>query len=49
MERGYNRKMVRKQILIAQEYSRKDLLEREKAETSKLKLMLNITQFFRTL
>ena len=32
MERGYNEKMIRKQILRAQEQSRKDLLEREKTE-----------------
>ena len=30
MERGYNGKMIRKQILRAREHSRKDLLEREK-------------------
>ena len=29
MERGYNGKMIRKQILRAQEHSKKDLLERE--------------------
>ena len=34
MERGYNGKMIRKQILRAQQHSRKDLLEREKAKTS---------------
>ena len=45
MERGYSRKMIRKQILRAWEYSRKDLLVREKAETSELKLMLNITYY----
>ena len=34
MERVYNGKMIRKQILTAREHSRKDLLEREKTETS---------------
>ena len=43
MERGYNGKMIRKQILRAQEHSRKDLLEREKTETSEPKLIFNIT------
>ena len=32
MEKGYNGKMIMKQILRAQENSRKDLLEREKPE-----------------
>ena len=45
MERGYNRKMTRKQILRAREHSRKDLLEKEKAETSELKLTFNITYY----
>ena len=45
MERGYNEKMRRKQILTAREYSRKDLLEKEKAETSELKLTPNITYY----
>ena len=30
MERGYNEKMIRKQILRAREHSRNDLLEKEK-------------------
>ena len=30
MEREYNGKMIRKQILRAQEHSKKDLLERKK-------------------
>ena len=34
MERRYNGKMITKQILIAQEHSRKDLLEIEETETS---------------
>ena len=45
MERGYNGKMIRKQILRAREHSRKDLLEREKAETSEPRLMFNITYY----
>ena len=51
MERGYNGKMIRKKILRAQEHSRKGLLEREKAETSKpkLTLILPTTQFFKIL
>ena len=43
MERGYNGKMIRKQILRAREHSRKDLLEKEKTETSEPKLTFNIT------
>ena len=42
MERGYNGKMIRQQILRAQEHSRKDL-ERENAETSEPRLTFNIT------
>ena len=45
MKREYNGKMIRKQILRARENSRKDLLEREKAETSEPKLTLNITYY----
>ena len=45
MEREYNGKMIRKQILRAQEHSRNDLLEREKAETSEPKLTFNITYY----
>ena len=45
MERGYNGNMIRKQILRAQGYSRKNLLESENAETSNPKLMLNSTYF----
>ena len=48
MERGYNGKMIRKQILRAREHSRKDLLEREKAKTSEPRL-LPTTQFFKIL
>ena len=51
MERGYNRKMIRKQILRAREHSRKDLLEREKAKTSepRITFILPTTQFFKIL
>ena len=45
MERGYNEKMIRKQILRAQEHSRKAFLEREKAETSEPRLTFNITYY----
>ena len=43
MERGYNGKMNKKQILRAREHSRKDLPEREKTEISEPKLTFNIT------
>ena len=45
MERGYNGKMIRKQTLRAREHSRKDLLEKEKTETSEPKLIFNITYY----
>ena len=45
MERGYNGKMIRKQILRVREHSRKDLLEREKTEISEPKLTFNITYY----
>ena len=34
MERGYNKKMMRKQVLSAREHSRNDLLEEEKKQMS---------------
>ena len=37
--------MLRKEILRAREHSRKELLEREKAETSEPKLTFNITYY----
>ena len=37
--------MIREQILGARKHSRKNLLEREKAETSELKLTFNITYY----
>ena len=45
MERGYNEKMIRKQILSAREYSRNDLLEKEKQQTPEKKLTFNITYY----
>ena len=45
MERGYKGKMLRKQVLRAREHSRKDLLEREKTETSEAKITFNITYY----
>ena len=49
MERGYNGKMIRNQVLRAREHSRKDLLERGKAKTSEPRLTFNITQFLKLL
>ena len=51
MERGYNEKMIRKQILRVREHFRKDLLEREKAKTSKPRqtFILPTTKFFKIL
>ena len=51
MEKGYNGKMIRKQIFRARKHSRKDLLERGKANTSEPRLTFNITyyQFFKIL
>ena len=45
MGRRYNGKLSRKQILRAREDSRKNLLEREKEETSDSKLPFNITYY----
>ena len=45
MERGYNEKMIRKQILSAREHSRNDLLEKEKHQMSKRKLTFNIIDY----
>ena len=42
MERVYNEKMIRKQILSTREHSRNDLLEKEK-QMSEKKLTFNIT------
>ena len=45
MERGYNEKMIRKQILSAREHFRNDLLEKEKQQLSERKLTCNITYY----
>ena len=45
MEQKYNGKMIRKQILRAQEHSWKDLLEKENTETSEPKLTFNIIYY----
>ena len=45
MERGYNEKMIRKQILSAREHSRNDLLEKEKQQLSERKSAFNITYY----
>ena len=45
MERSYNEKMIRKQILTAHEHSRTDLLEREKQQMSYQKLTVNISYY----
>ena len=44
MERVYNEKMIRKQILSTREHSRNDLLEKEK-QMSEKKLTFNITYY----
>ena len=45
MEKSYNEKMIRKQILSAPEHSRNDLLEREKQQMSEKELTFNITYY----
>ena len=45
MKRGYNEKMVCKEVLRANEHSRIDLLEREKPQMSEQKLTFNITYY----
>ena len=45
MERGYNEKMIRKQILSAREHSRNDLLEKEIQLMPERKLSYNITYY----
>ena len=45
MERGYNEKMIHKQISRARGHSRNDLLEREKPQMSRQKLTFNITYY----
>ena len=45
MEREYNGKMIKKQILRVREHSRKDHLEREKNEISEPELTFSITYY----
>ena len=45
MERGYNEKVIREQILRAQEHSRNNLLEREKPQMSEQKLTFSIDYY----
>ena len=45
IERDYNDKMIRNQILRAGEHSRNDLLKREKQQMSEQKLTFNITYY----
>ena len=45
MERGYNEKMIRKQIFKTREHSRNDLLERKKPQLSQQKLKFNIPYY----
>ena len=44
-EKGYNEKMVRKQVLRAREHSRVSLLEKVKSESNQKKLTFNITYY----
>ena len=45
MERGYNEKMIRQQILSAREHSRNDLSEKEKQQITEKKLTFNTTYY----
>ena len=45
MERGYNEKMIRKQILGARKHSRNDLLEKEKQQMSEKNSTFNVTYY----
>ena len=45
MERGYNEKMICKQILRARKHSRSDLLVKEKPQMAVQKLISNITYY----
>ena len=45
MERGYNEKMIRKQIFKTREHSRNDLHERKKPQLSQQKLKFNIPYY----
>ena len=45
MERGYNEKMLHKQILRAREHSRNDVLKREKPQMSEQNITFKITYY----
>ena len=45
MERGYDKKMICKQKLRAQNHSRNDLLETEQPQMPEQKLTFNITYY----
>ena len=45
MERSYNEKRLRKQILRSREHSRKDFLERKNQQMSEKKLTFNFTYY----
>ena len=45
MGRSYNEKMIRKQLLSAREYSKNDLLEKEKQQMSEKKLTFNMIYY----
>ena len=45
MERSYNEKMLRKQILRSRENSRNDFLERKNQQMSEKKLTFNFTYY----
>ena len=45
VERSYNEKMIRKQLLSAREYSKNDLLEKEKQQMSEKKLTFNMIYY----
>ena len=45
MERGYNEKMLHKQILRAREHSRNDVLKREKSQMSEQNITFKITYY----
>ena len=45
MEKGYNKKMIRKQILRGRKHPRNDLYETEKQQMSEQKLTFSITYY----
>ena len=46
MDRGYNKKLIGKQILRAQEHCRNDLLERKKVTNARAKISIQIYLLF---